>query len=324
MKKSLSIATLTVAGISGALGADLAISTSFIIDNWSKTDTHIYQKTKHVNDTKLDGTNFKLKGHAWGVENYGMNLSVDLSKDTRYEIRLDFSSSGGGYGSTHQPLTNLYLAGSNSSLVYGNYYMNSADVGAARIYTYNTNVSNGSTGHTTGQLNSTYVLNNDWNAGKADWNYKAPAGPKIDVVGGGKLANGFHEYRIVIEAYENSDIADKIALYYTGANGTKWVQSDLSALNIKHDTVFDQIGFFLLDAEGRVEPMTANVFAYTRTEIPQVVEPPVTVPPTITTPPEIALPPTNGPSPSLPEPSAFGLLAGLGALCLVGARRRRR
>ncbi len=294
MKKTLSIAALTAAGISGALGASQPISTDFIIDDWSETSTHTYQKTQSVNDSKFNGTNFSRKGEAWGVENYGMNISFDLSKDTRYEIRLDFSSSDGGHGSTHQPLTNLYLGGSSASLVYGNYYFNSTDVGAARIYSYYGNVSNGSTGHTTGQLNSTYVLNNDWNAGQPGWNYQYPAGPKVDVVAGGKLADGFHQYRVVIEAYEDSSVADQIALYYTGPNGTQWVQSDLSALNIARNAVFDQIGFFLLDAEGRVEPLSANVFAYNRTLKP------------------------------VPEPSAFGLLAGLGALCLVGARRRRR
>ena len=294
MKKILSIAALTAAGISGALGASQPISTDFIFDDWSETSTHTYQKTQSVADTKFDGTNFGFKGENWGVYNYGMNLSVDLSKDTRYEIRLDFSSSNGGHDSTHQPLTNLYLGGSNSSLVYGNYYFNSTDVGAARLYSYYENVSTGSTGHTTGQLTHTYVLNNDWNAGQVGWYYKAPPGPKVDVVAGGKLIDGFHEYRVVIEAYEDSNIADQIALYYSGPNGTQWVQSDLSALNIANDAVFNQIGFFLLDAEGQVDPWSAYVFAYNRTLKP------------------------------VPEPSAFGLLAGLGALCLVGTRRRRR
>ena len=253
---------------------------------------------------------FPSLGSNLGIGNYGLSYTIDTNQDARHEIIIRFTTSGGGYGTSNQPILNFYLSGGGKSVLVGNYYKNNGEAGAARMQLFNGDASQGS--RQGGSL--TYILNDGYST-KAGSAYQTPTGTYYTASGGSKISDGTHCYKIIVETYKDSS-DDKIALRYEGPNGTNQTgDALLSSLGI---TSLTSIGYFLGNEGGTVtldggSAGTSGVYTYSR-----IVTPTVNPEPEIPT--EPIIPPGD---PSVPEPSAFGLLAGLGAIALAASRRRR-
>lgn len=269
-----------------------------------------YTYTRSRENIYIKG-DFPSLGSNLNIGNYGLSYTIDTNQDARHEIIVRFTTSGGGYGTSNQPILNFYLSGGVKSVLVGNYYKNNGDAGAARMELFNGDASQGSR-----QGGSpTYILNDAFST-KAGSNYKAPTGTYYTASGGSKILDGSHCYKIIVETYKDNS-NDKIALLYEGPNGTTAKTGDalLSSLGI---TSLTSIGYFLAGEGGTVTldgASTSGVYTYSR-----IVTPTVNPEPDPEIPTDPIIPPGD---PSVPEPSAFGLLAGLGAIALAVSRRRR-
>ncbi|MBP3301929.1 MAG: PEP-CTERM sorting domain-containing protein [Opitutales bacterium] len=294
--------TGTMAGILDKFGGG---GSSFDLDGYTykKTGNNIYITSA-----------FPSKGSNLGIGNYGMSYNISTDEDARHEIIVRFTTSEGGIGNSNQPILNFYLDGNGKSLLLGNYYSTSGDFGVARMTLFNGDASTGSQRGGS----PTFILNNKYSS-TAGANYQTPvSGQHWTATGSGdlktKIKDGSHCYKIVVETYKGNT-NDKIALYYEGPNGNaKTNEIALSTLGI---TSFDSIGYFLAGEGGSVvldgAGTTSGIYKYSR-----VVTPGTEPEPELPT--EPVIPPGD---PSVPEPSAFGLLAGLGAIALAVSRRRR-
>ena len=306
MYKTLSVSLLIFAGTIGAMAGTLdkfgGGNGSFTLDGYTYNHTggNIYIKSRFTSN----GSNLNLG-------NYGLGYNINTNEDARHEIIVRFTTSGGGAGSTNQPILNFYLSGGTKSLLIGNYYSVSGQSGAARMQLFNGDASQGSR-----QGGSpTYILNDGYSTNyKPGSNYQTPvSGQFWTATGGSKISDGTHCYKIVVETYKDS-ANDKIALFYEGASGSgKTGDVMLSSLGI---TSFTSIGYFLGNEGGTVtldggSSGTSGIYKYSRVLTPE---------PEPELPTEPVIPPGD---PSVPEPSAFGLLAGLGAIALAVSRRRR-
>ena len=247
-----------------------------------------------------------------GVTNYTWNgYDVDLKQDARYEFRFEVYADGDVINGI-RPIFNFYLAAPANSILFGNHYDVGGIGGSARgpagVYHYSGDASNGDT---VDAAPNTYVLDSYIDDGAGVYwqgtTYKDTAGPT-----GSNWADGYHTYRIVIESFASSSTPDKIKFLYDGANGTGWTQDfDLSSMSgISPDRNDIQVGYYVATDGGTMRVDTAMFDK----ELRAVTPPPE--PPTPTPEPPV--------SPDVPEPSAFGMLAGLGALALVASRRRRK
>ena len=192
----------------------------------------------------------------------------------------------------------------------GNYYLSNGSAGAARMYNYLHDVTNGSTkgGAKTFILNDRYSDSVQY----AGWDWQPLPSAFWTANNNGKLSNGEHTIRIIIESYVNSSTDDVLYYSYAGANGNGQAQFSLTDYGF---VSFDNVGYFLQQNGGTISvdnTKTSGIYAYRRANTP---------PPTIPEP-EPETPGTET-DPTVPEPSAFGLLAGLGAIALAASRRRR-
>ena len=105
----------------------------------------------------------------------------------------------------------------------------------------------------------------------------------------------------------SSSRADILYLYASTPDGEHyiWPTDKFAGIGFAHNAYFDAYGFLLHNDGGAVataEKMSGYEYSRVKREVITPEVPPV---------------------PDIPEPSAFGLLAGVGALALVAARRRR-
>lgn len=248
---------------------------------------------------KLDGT------HQKGLEHYRSTpMTINLGINARYEFTVEFNlaQSGNGYDLA---MGGMYLAGNSGSLYFGNSLESNWDKGAAIVYRYSGDMAE----YNDDQNPSIYFPNHDFDAFGAPFNQVDPIpGQKWTVVDGNAYNSGNYKLQIVIEAFESENDMVYFAATTPQGNGVKQGDSlTMSALGFDANASFDAFGFVLHDDNGsKATPVKAMGYEYSRVKREVV-------------PPEQPTPP----SPDIPEPSAFGLLAGVGALALVASRRRR-
>ena len=298
-KSFLTTAALVIAG---SIAANAAWTTANQSQIWMQdTETVDYTYTEETKRTLAPtNTGGSITWRSTGVSNevnihcYG--FTVDFTKDARYEIeftvRFDGNPTNGSL-----PYCNLTLVntGNDVSLLFGNADNSQARLGVA--------------------------LNKDVTSTPAHESLCSPStvGSLMYSSNLGGIATGdTYTYKIIFETFSDSNVNDKIYFGVTKSDGTTGY---LLAVDSSHlhcgghqNQVFDDIGFSLkgdayqgsinsvtnqtLNGQGGVTMLSTNTsftsWNRTATEKP------------------------------IPEPSAFGLLAGIGALALVASRRRRK
>ena len=291
MKKSfLSIATLLLAGTLSAAAWTESQKTKI----WEQdTDKVKYTYTQEQKLT-FTGTNTSSTGAANEVQIHGnSNMKVDFTQDARYEITFEMVHDK-GLGDT-QPASGMLSMVNTSNdvcIVFGN----SPTVMCQAGVLLHKDVPN------TSAVESLAF----GSAGKQVW---TPSGN----INYGK---GHYQYTIIFETFADSSINDKI--YFGVKNETTGANTYFLKLNSSHlgagghtEKVFDDIGFHLIgDATtsgGNKSSMGDVTFIGSENGTPQN-----------------SFTKWTRKAENIPEPSAFGLLAGIGALALVASRRRRK
>ena len=264
------------------------------------------------------GTDMSKRGQnsLSGVENWTWNgYAINLNENARYEFVFTINLNGNG--GENNPIFNFYLAAPNNSILFGNHYdvggIGGQARGAAGIYHYSGDASNGDL---VDAAPNTYILNQYCDdGGGVYWKqslYKDTASTGV----GQNWTRGYHTYRIIIESFSDAGVSDKIKFLYDGPNGNGWTQDyDISTLSgISADRSGISVGYYIAKDGVPMSVDLASFTKYSRTETP-LPEPDPVVPP---------VEPSTPITPDVPEPSAFGLLAGLGAIVLAVSRRRRK
>ena len=313
MKKSLTITALVLSGASSAM------AWGNIDDKLSGYDYSVAE-TINKSSAKILGSNNRTYVKNIGWDGATINLGTDAHYELTFRIAANRTNSG-----TDTPIFNIYLASSNSkSILYGNYidYGSTYLDGYAGVFKCDTNVSgldrlNGQTG--------TCILH-DILQDQAGYAGPTPATRVSSAERNNNvpLATGYHTYTIDIETFADAGQPDRIKFKYAGANDQSggWTQDfDLQNTFGIGKTDVLTVGAFIADEQAGYGDIILNnglgyvglnqtFLAYERTIPTPDPEEPEPIPSTPS-------------SPDIPEPSAFGLLAGVGALALVASRRRR-
>ena len=316
MKNTLLITTFLAAGTLGAMAEN-------DIRNGIEGYDYTQSRLLNFNDmNKVGTTNTASYTQNWTWT--GKNQYIDLDANNRYE--LTFKIYANTVNNTEDPIFNVYLAGANASILFGNHidvlhngtkYLD----GYAGVFHCGADVSN----FDNAPGAKTCILNTNIHDSAAVVS-EVPA-TRLGSLGimNQELVTGYHTYSIIIETFSDVSKQDLIHFSYSGANPTGTQQTSSWGIQktfsgITHGEDLD-IGVFFADTgpygdivlinEGDVAGLNQQILTKSRTETPPVL------------PPEPAPEQPTPPSPDIPEPSAFGLLAGAGALALVAARRRR-
>lgn len=240
---------------------------------------------------ETDGPNAEIQVHS------PQDVIVDFTKDARYEltyrIRVFGNTTNGSF-----PYCNLSLVtnSNDASILFGNSNTTPCQLGIIpqRDVTTSSQMESLCAG-SSGRL----VYSTNWSSGA--------------------LSEGFYTYKIIFETFADNTVNDKIYYGVSKDGGNTAYQTIVNSSHLglggHTDKVFDDIGFHLNGADFISDTVTTDGFGgvklfssgstytvYTRTaeEITQLPD-----------------------APDVPEPSAFGLLAGLGAIALAVSRRRR-
>ena len=328
MKKTLLITTLVAASsVSAMATAPLDMLGSGSSEHigrlngssseWTYRDVQETYYGSHYDDlgwlgqVKEDGVH-NVSGQGVNLVHHRQDMSINLNSNARYEFTFEFTLNQQGGAVGDQAMAGMYLAGNSGSIFFGNAQLDrNGDRRDAVAVTYSANIAN----YNDNAGEDVYVPNGEFSYKlSAPYDYYSPE-KVFTVVNGntdGVFDSGSYKLGIVIETFADSSVADTLYLYAQTPDGTVaqygpgWT---MQALGFGNDVSFSSFGFVLHNdggATATAEKMTAN--EYSRVVKQQVSEPDPVLPP----------------APDVPEPSAFGLLAGLGAIALATSRRRRK
>ena len=244
--------------------------------------------------------------HFTGITHYqNQNLtSINLGINARYEFYFEFNLNQSQSGNSgDQAMAGMYLAGSGKSIYFGNAQLdNNGNRRSAVAVVYNADIADYNDDN--GQY--VYFPNDEFNyklanAGtyKGDTTnfYTAVAG-----TGNNTFDGGTYKLTVIIESFADTSQNDLLYFHAHTPEGSASQTWNLSAMTVASAQSFDNFGF-ILHKDGATTASATRMMAY---EYSRSLKP---------TEPEVLL--------DIPEPSAFGLLAGIGGLALVAARRRR-
>ena len=251
--------------------------------------------------------NASSAGHI--LTHHRQNTSIDLGIDARYEFGFNFKLDQSKGGNGDLSMAGMYLAGSGGSIYFGNAQLGRYDDRRdAVLVKYNADIA---------EYNDNYGQDVFFPNGEFEYklsspyDYNSPVnGQWYTVVGGNDntFDSGTYRLEIVIESFADESRADILYLYASTPDGERyiWPTDNFAGIGFAHNAYFDAYGFLLHNDGGAVataEKMSGYEYSRVKREVITPEVPPVV--------------------PDIPEPSAFGLLAGAGALALVAARRRR-
>lgn len=296
--------TTTVLVFTGTLSAS-AIETWIANNTWMQstnetkyeysegTTSEFYGREQMLTGTKSNGISTEVKHHLPGT------IVVDGTKDARYHITFELGFYGGNpSGNNHASgILSLVSADNQVSLLLGNDTDTMCRLGCIL----------GSDVNATPYLEH-FTTNS---TGKNHWT--AFQGNPLKT-----YTPGEYQYHLIFETFADNSIDDKVFFGVecetTGKVGYFSLNLSQMGMGGANGKVWDDIGFNLVGSEnGGLNQNTPGVMVvgnengvmqskmttYTRTA-------------------------TKIEQPAVPEPSAFGLLAGIASLALVAARRKRK
>ena len=264
------------------------------------TETMTYEYTEVSKESLVPANGGYTFWESQGISaaqdiNSPVSTKIDFSQDARYEFKFNVSFWGTSTNGA-LPYCNLTLVTSSNdaSILFGNADDNHCQFGV---------IPNRDVTATPGEeslcVNSagTLVYSTSWTT---------------------PMTTGFYEYTLIFETFSDAATEDKI---YFGIKNTGTGQSvSMLRANASHlglggsnSKVFDDIGFSIYGADFTSEGGTDTVGGQGGVKL-------LSNGSTLTTWTRTATPVEE---PEVPEPSAFGLLAGLGAIALAVSRRRR-
>ena len=263
--------------------------------------TYTYSDASTVSLVPKDGglTFWESQGQSEVNVHFDNSVEVDFTKDARYELtfRVSFFGQPNNGGYTYCNLS-MVTSGNDASILFGNAANNVCQLGVVV----------GKDVTATGAQESLCANSAGNQKYSTNWTQA--------------VAAGFYTYKLIFETFADESINDKI--YFGVTNENTGQTGSFLNLNASHlglggynSKVFDDIGFHILGSDfltdggtevasgqGGVKLLhdgsTLTTWTRTQTPVEQIPE-----------------------APDVPEPSAFGLLAGLGAIALAVSRRRR-
>ena len=321
MKKTLLITTLVAAS------AVSVMATARLDMVGNGTQDYVNQLNNHSNEwayrdvqeavygTQIDGTWYSQSIPHDGTHNRAnlehkrASMSINLGIDARYEFSFTYNLNQAGASGGNFAMGGMYLAGDSGSLYFGNQLDSTWDRDTAVVLRYSGNMANYNDDYSP----NIYFPNHDFDTMGAPNNQIDPVNGAIwTVFDNNQFNSGAYKLEIVIESFADSSRPDMVYFYAQTPDGTGTQHGQawtMEALGFGNNAYFNAYGFVLHDdINSTATPDTAIANEYSRVK-------------------REVVPPTPAPDPSdpnVPEPSAFGLLAGLGAIALATSRRRRK
>lgn len=296
MKNIVTTALLCAAAVS----ANAAWTTTHQNSIWEDKTKYEYTQTGSVALVPKDGgrTYWQSQGFSTAQDiNFDNSVAIDFSKDARYELTFRVRYRGSITNNT-LPYCNLSLvtSGNDASILFGN-----SDDAICQLGV---------------------VVGKDVTATSAKESLCAnSAGSQVFSTGWSQnIYSEYYTYKLIFETFSDSSINDKIYFGVTTTHGETQSKLNIDAsmlgLGGYDSKVFNDIGFSISGADFTVEGGTETVDNQKGVILLHDGS-------SLTTWDRKVIPEPEPEEPAVPEPSAFGLLAGLGAIALAASRRRR-
>ncbi|MBR6797919.1 MAG: PEP-CTERM sorting domain-containing protein [Opitutales bacterium] len=269
-------------------------------NHYASNDSGVWTGNIGYHGAHTTGSHFTGITHYQNQNPTSINLRINARYEFYFEFNLDQSQSG---TSGDQAMAGMYLAGSGKSIYFGNAQLdNNGDRRSAVAVVYDADIADYNDDN--GQY--VYFPNDEFNYKLANaGTYKGDTTNFHTVIHGTTNNNTFdsgtYKLTVIIESFADTSQKDLLYFHAHTPEGTASRQLDFSAMTVSSAQSFDNFGF-ILHKDGATTASATRMMAY---EYSRALKPEEVVP-------------------DVPEPSAFGLLAGLGAIALAASRRRRK